>query len=65
MVGDGVREPQVLNLLWKLQREREVLHLKPFADAERRQSAIDQNELQIVRCLAVLALVRTATPDEQ
>ncbi len=59
MVGDSETEAELLNLLWKLMREREVLAVTPADDAERRQHALDQCDLQIVRTLALLALVRT------
>lgn len=65
MVGDGVREAELLRLLWKLMREREVLETSPFVDAERRSSALDQCDLQIVRTLAILALVRGDDPPAQ
>ncbi len=59
MVGDSETEAELLNLLWKLMHEREVLATAPTADPERRNSALDQCDLQIVRTLALLALVRT------
>jgi hypothetical protein len=54
----GDVERQLLDLLWRLMHDRDLIGEKPaFAD-ERTQSKLDQLDLQIVRCLALLALVR-------
>jgi hypothetical protein len=58
--GDVERE--LLDLLWRLMHDRDLIDLKPpFAD-ERTKSKLDQLDLQIVRCLALLALVRQDPP---
>lgn len=52
MEGNGGSvERELLDLLWRLMHEREEMH-------ELDTDALDQVDLQIVRCLALLALVR-------
>lgn len=46
-------ERELLDLLWRLMGQRDELH-------EVETDARDQIDLQIVRCLALLALVRNA-----
>lgn len=58
--GDVERE--LLDLLWRLMRDRDLIDGKPPFLDERTQSKLDQLDLQIVRCLALLALVRQSGP---
>ena len=52
-------ERELLDLLWRLMHERDELH-------ELEGDARDQLDLQIVRCLALLALVRNPpAPDAE
>jgi hypothetical protein len=58
MVGDSGTEAELLRLLWQLMHDRDLKSgLWPHPN-EREQSTLDQIDLQIVRCLALLALVR-------
>jgi hypothetical protein len=59
--GDVERE--LLDLLWRLMHDRDALAADPPADYERFVSARDQFDLQIVRCLSLLALVRQSDAD--
>jgi hypothetical protein len=66
MVGDPEgSEAELLHLLWSLQHRRHALDMQVTDDRERWQSTVDQNELQIVRCLALLALVRQSESGER
>lgn len=51
-------ERELLDLLWRLMHDRDLLDESSFAERELFVSAKDQLDLQIVRCLALLALVR-------
>jgi hypothetical protein len=58
MVGDSDVEQELLSLLWRLMHDRDLkVGLWPHPN-EREQDTLDQIDLQIVRCLALLALVR-------
>ena len=51
-------ERELLDLLWRLMHDRDLLDESSFAERELFVGARDQLDLQIVRCLALLALVR-------
>ena len=60
--GDVERE--LLDLLWRLMHERDCLDDSSFVTREHYVAATDQLDLQIVRCLALLALVRQSDGEQ-